>query len=240
MQNKYFGDIGDFGKYSLLRQVQKEAPKLRIGINWYLNEDETKNKDGKHIGFLNLKKRDFKFRFIDEDLYNNIRKIIFDKKKRDIKYVKEAKILKLPFSEFSKPVPIKKEREKWFTESLNIFKREKCKLLFLDPDNQVQIPSNLYSKKHIRYEEIQRYWREGFSLILYNHKDRKVDYLEKICNLASKLDLKGASTDILEYAHGTQRHYIFLMQKGHQKELEFLFKKGNDLFKKQFFRHLKN
>ena len=56
MQNKFFGDIGDFGKYSLLRRIQEKAPKLRIGINWYLNEDKNTNNDGRHIDYLKGRK----------------------------------------------------------------------------------------------------------------------------------------------------------------------------------------
>jgi hypothetical protein len=35
MQNRYVGDIGDFGKFGLLRFIEDTG--LRIGINWYLH-----------------------------------------------------------------------------------------------------------------------------------------------------------------------------------------------------------
>ena len=34
MQNRYTGDIGDFGKLGLLRVLQESG--LTIGVNWYL------------------------------------------------------------------------------------------------------------------------------------------------------------------------------------------------------------
>lgn len=37
MQNRFIGDIGDFGKYGLLRCISKND--LRLGINWYLTDD---------------------------------------------------------------------------------------------------------------------------------------------------------------------------------------------------------
>lgn len=46
MQNRYVGDIGDFGKLGLLRQLHKTG--LSIGVNWYLTPDETHNGDGWH------------------------------------------------------------------------------------------------------------------------------------------------------------------------------------------------
>jgi hypothetical protein len=46
LQNRYLCDIGDFGKYGMLREVLKNN--LILGFNWYLQPDETHNNDGKH------------------------------------------------------------------------------------------------------------------------------------------------------------------------------------------------
>ena len=46
MQNRYTGDIGDFGKLGLLRVLQDAG--FSIGVNWYLTPDENHNQDGKH------------------------------------------------------------------------------------------------------------------------------------------------------------------------------------------------
>ena len=43
MQNRYTGDIGDFGKLGLLRVLQESG--LTIGVNWYLVPDENHNSD---------------------------------------------------------------------------------------------------------------------------------------------------------------------------------------------------
>ena len=42
MQNRYVGDIGDFGKYGLLRAHfgRKYQIPLRLGVVWYLFPDE--------------------------------------------------------------------------------------------------------------------------------------------------------------------------------------------------------
>ena len=49
MQNRYTGDIGDFGKLGLLRVLHSAG--LSIGVNWYLTPDETHNGDGRHIAY---------------------------------------------------------------------------------------------------------------------------------------------------------------------------------------------
>jgi hypothetical protein len=38
MKNQYVGDIGDYGKYSLLRFLSLHG--IQIGINWYLTEND--------------------------------------------------------------------------------------------------------------------------------------------------------------------------------------------------------
>ena len=50
MQNRYTGDIGDFGKLGLLRVLQESG--LTIGVNWYLVPDENHNSDGRHVQYF--------------------------------------------------------------------------------------------------------------------------------------------------------------------------------------------
>ena len=48
MQNQYVGDIGDFGKYGLLRAISGDP--LRLGVVWYLFPDEPPKEPGKGDG----------------------------------------------------------------------------------------------------------------------------------------------------------------------------------------------
>lgn len=57
MQNKYVGDVGDFGKHSLLRRLAgatapDNLPPLRLGLVWYARSDECGNLDGKFVQYL--------------------------------------------------------------------------------------------------------------------------------------------------------------------------------------------
>lgn len=49
MQDRYVGDVGDFGKYALLRHLTGGK---RLGVAWYLYPDESHNADGKHVRYL--------------------------------------------------------------------------------------------------------------------------------------------------------------------------------------------
>ena len=54
MQDRYAGDVGDFGKFGLLRTLcELNAPQLKLGIVWYLVPEESHNEDGKHTKYLN-------------------------------------------------------------------------------------------------------------------------------------------------------------------------------------------
>ena len=54
MQDKYAGDIGDYGKFILLNQVlQAAGNNSKLGINWYrIVHQELNNNDGRHIDYL--------------------------------------------------------------------------------------------------------------------------------------------------------------------------------------------
>ena len=55
MKNQYVGDIGDYGKYSLLRAFIDAG--IKVGVNWYLTKDDGSS-DG---GFTDyLKKEDMR------------------------------------------------------------------------------------------------------------------------------------------------------------------------------------
>jgi len=50
VQDRYAGDVGDFGKYGLLRALCKDD--LSLGVVWYLVPDEEGTGDGGHVGVL--------------------------------------------------------------------------------------------------------------------------------------------------------------------------------------------
>ncbi len=74
MQNKYVGDIGDFGKLGLLRCLQTAG--LTIGVNWYLTPDEG-NTDGRFVDYPKL-------RHCDEVLFYALQQITKDKDRRRV------------------------------------------------------------------------------------------------------------------------------------------------------------
>lgn len=48
MQDRYAGDVGDYGKVALLRALSED---LRLGVVWYRNNEAEINSDGRHVEY---------------------------------------------------------------------------------------------------------------------------------------------------------------------------------------------
>ena len=109
MQNKYACDVGDFGKYGLLRKLsgaraqrdpdddgpegERETERLRMGIVWYLTPDEAKSGDGRHTGYLKPGPKNLReFRNCDPELYDQMGELV-QSGRRSVRYVQEAQVL---------------------------------------------------------------------------------------------------------------------------------------------------
>jgi len=77
VQTRYFGDIGDFAKFGLLRCVVADDPRLRLCVLWYLVPDESHTNDGRHIAYLDPTcKHQKRFRCCDPDLYDTLGRLV--------------------------------------------------------------------------------------------------------------------------------------------------------------------
>ena len=94
MQNQYVGDIGDFGKYGLLRAISGDP--LRLGVVWYLFPDEPTKEpgkgDGKFIDYLcHPTAKERKLIECDPFLYDKLHKIVIDENDRRVVRVQEER-----------------------------------------------------------------------------------------------------------------------------------------------------
>lgn len=162
MQDRYVGDIGDFGKYSLLTFIQRETG-FKLGVNWYLTDtnelgEENRN-DGSITGYDRIK-------HLDADLYTKLQRLIADDE-RCVRKVEESCILPEATVFFSDKVEVAR-REEWFKRSL--LKFTDCEIVFMDPDNG--IGNDPCSAKHVIFSEIRSHINRGQCVIVYNHCDR--------------------------------------------------------------------
>ena len=168
MQDRYAGDVGDYGKFALLRAM--EAQELKLGINWYRTETAAYeiHDDGKY-------RIPEKFAECDLDLSAALNAIFDNTDSRSVQKLEEAGLLKCS-SFIHDPVPREiQARSDWHRQALAYF--SDCDLVFLDPDNGLKVNSvKAGSQKSVKYvcmKEIADYVADGKSVIFYNHRPRK-------------------------------------------------------------------
>lgn len=220
MQNRYAGDVGDFGKIGMLRCIEQCG--VNIGVNWYLVEDESHNQDGKHIGYL----RDNKFDGLDEDLRRALASLI----KNDNRSVNQLEKLELLHSnayyhKMLKPVTGLYEEIRCTWHKNGLKRLSDCELIFLDPDNGL-LPRSVSrrSGKSIKYvlpEEIIDYYRAGHSVVFYSHRTREQlsTYLRRFDELFNSKNIKGATIIGISFRRGTVRDYFFILQEAHKEKI---------------------
>ena len=224
MQDKYVGDIGDFGKFILLKKLREAAgDQLWIGINWYYVTTEEKNKDGKHTSYLDGKNCD-SFRQCDRDLHRKLSIIVNNEGQRNLRQVEKAGVLPINTICYREPIVIDpwqdrvKLREEWFAQSVDLL--NSAEIIFVDPDNGFFEDNQIVRKKkgckYILLGEIMEYWKKGKSLIIYQHRDRTPvqTYNGKIDRLASALNSKPL---VLGFHRFSVRDYIIIMQDRHRE-----------------------
>ena len=77
MKNQYVADIGDYGKYALLRAFSDAG--IKVGVNWYFTEDDDTN-DGHFTNYLN----DEKMRRYQPEIFDLLR-LVNNKTKKQSK-----------------------------------------------------------------------------------------------------------------------------------------------------------
>ena len=88
----------------------------------------------------------------------------------------------------------------------------------MDPDNGLIVPSAVGTRKENRYaypEEIFDYYKQGSSVICYQHKARKKDdfYQKRFADLISSIP--GATGLLLKFKTTSQRYYLLVLQPTH-------------------------
>ena len=182
MQDRYAGDIGDFGKIGLLKALQAQG--LSIGVNWYLVEpmDTERKSDGTY------KQEDGKYlipeklQVCDTLLAEKLTKIA-KSDHRSIRSLEQGNFI-LNARYYSEPVSVA-GREEWHKKALDLL--NDLDIVFVDPDNGMLVKSvgkkSVKSVKYTFYEEVRDYVRRGQSVLIYNHRSRKQEtqYFHEIC-----------------------------------------------------------
>jgi len=215
MKNQYVGDVGDFGKYGLLRFLI-EGTNLKLGVNWYLTQDDGTN-DGKYLQYLrdNHNSCDAELLKCDSKLAEILKKITHDGQKNGtIREIERSGIFPSSTIYYNALLGEKvshEKRDEWFKKSLEELK---CDIVFADPDNGLSDTET--SGKHMLYSEIKEYYKSGKSVIAYYHFDRTSEE-ERGHKLQEKSKLLGIENYYgLRFHRYSARDYWIFAQPRHR------------------------
>jgi hypothetical protein len=249
MQNRYVGDVGDYGKYALLRHLcgADRNPAIRLAVVWCLFPDETSNNDGKHISYL----KDRQFAKLDPELHKALSSIVF-LDRRHISKIAELGCLPPSTVFYTRSVAGPeanaalsaeriRDRAAWLHACL--LQTEDCELVFFDPDNGLEIASvpkhHPKAGKYIYWDELARFWDRGHTLLIYHHLNRTLPSARQIVLLrerfASAFD--HAAIIPLVFRRGSSRVF-WLVHRGDVlgRELE---RRAADLLNTGWSRHFR-
>lgn len=216
MQDLYIGDIGDYGKYGLLRAVT--AAGFRLGVNWYrvVPKGPGKQDDGKYTQYLE-KPEDY--RAYDPALFDCLAELV--PHRRTIEALEKSGLFPALF--FGEPLT-RAGRPQWHQRALEC--TAGANLVFLDPDNGLET-ANMHRRhsakeKHTTWQEVKDYYDRGQSVILYQHRpqmSKKAVCIQGILDFQNSF-LKADHILLLEYPRYTNRYYFFFVHQAHRAALE--------------------
>ena len=152
LQNRYFGDVGDFGKYGLLRKIcgiTSGGTELSLGVVWYLVPDEGHNNDGKHVSYLDKSEA---YCPCDPKLFKSLKNWVESAQRAVIK-IQNSDLLPydtayhdecLTYENVTENKARLDHRCAWLCKAKNEI--QESDVVFLDPDNGFEVKS--YKKHH--------------------------------------------------------------------------------------------
>ncbi len=241
LENQYVGDVGDFGKYGLLKALCLPSKvsgdyNLSLGVVWYWVPDESK--DGKLTSYLNDSSKNLGFyRSCDPCLYDSLRDIVCGRRRR-VSAIRQEGILPSGTVFYEEPLAFgttsvggPKERDRrlayrseWVRQALD--QVTGCDLVFIDPDNGLAVGST--AKHHKRgpkfafIDELSAYLEKGQSLVIYQHISRRGTAESQVERWLSRLDseLKDSFNPFaLMFRRGTARAFLIVPTQAHSNIL---------------------
>ena len=227
MQDRYAGDVGDFGKYALLNWLcagdGNGRPVLSLGVLWYRFTGAEPNapNDGRHVSYLEAPHCS-EFRPCAPDLWERMREVV--RGERSIAAVEASGALPEGTACYAEPLSFaqresRAERETKRRDWLEAGRRAvgDAELVFLDPDNGFAphgvSPHHLKGPKYAYYGDLGWHVEACQSLVAYHHLARHKPHEEQIADRLGVLRARfGNVRDIfaVRYRRGTSRAYFVL------------------------------
>ena len=243
VQDRYVGDVGDFGKYGLLRSLARRdehGPAFRLGVLWYRFDcaDRTATGDGRHVQYLcSPSSHERSLRSCDPELFGMMLDIV-NNRRRSIAAVETKGVLPPDTLFFSEGLSFDRtprgeerctRRHDWLRAGLE--RVGEAEIVFFDPDNGLEVPSrdrcSPKGPKHVYYDDLRPCWERGQSLVVYHHigrtyGGRRADAEEQTRRRCHDLRdrLPGARPVALRFRRRSPRVYFVLSQPSHAGRID--------------------
>ena len=232
MQDRYAGDVGDYGKYGLLRRLCRRdarGPALRLGVLWYLTEDAKPG--GGDLRYLDPPLDD-EFRRCDPTLFEKMRSMV-RRGARSVAFVEACGALpantvfcrdKLVFEPDQNRASRASNRRDWLEAGFRAVKG--AHLVFADPDTGLEVssrgPLSKEGPKYAFYDDLLPCWRRGQSVVVYQHIARNRSAEEQIATRLDELHRRFTGVSgafAVRYRRGTSRAYFVIPAAAHAERL---------------------
>jgi hypothetical protein len=215
MKEQYVGDISDYRKYALLRALAGPGG-LKPRVCWMLTPPDQRA-DGNKVQYL---KRPEKWRGYDSPLFDLLKSVVDDQPSERLREIEQSGIVP-GAGYFNDILPDDLDgRRRYFTEAAK--KLSAAALVFFDPDNGLEVPSNPKgrkgSSKYLYFDEVAATYSGGQSVLIYQHFARE-ERGAYVARLGERL--KQVATDALLWKFRTS-HVVFLLlaQPRHERQAQ--------------------
>ena len=229
MQDRFVGDVGDFGKYGLLRALTgihpalPEVDRLSLGVVWYRNGARGALGDGKHTAYL---KKTNQFQCCDPVLFDALKGLV-NRKQRTLYALEQTGVLG-DATFYGHTVPRNADdRKHWVNEALD--SGDGRDIVFFDPDKGLAPPSAKNSTEHIYLCEFTPSIKAEQTVVIYHQLGRTGLIKGRNCHALQMRDwAKRLKEDltlpdfprVLWYRRGTARAFFILSARQHSAVID--------------------
>lgn len=207
MKNQYFGDFGDYQKFSLLKHL-RDISNLKIIVHWMKTRDDSSN-DGSKTKYLSSASEWSTFEpeifdFLNKHLKSNERDLSLYEKSRHARTIDFL-------NEYI-------EDDDTRRGALGKIQSSNSDLAFFDPDNGIEVKSTNSKNKHkyVLWTDIETAFNSGKSVLVYQHYSRtnRNKFIEqKLRDFATRFQ-KGVFVIKVKYSV-----YFLLPQEDHKTSI---------------------
>ena len=170
MKHQYVGDINDYRKYALLRALSANGTN-RIGVCWMLTPSDG-SMDGNKLSYL---AKPGQHRHFDPELFDILAHAAAEPDRRRLQTIEDSGAIP-EATYYNTMLPHEAEQRAHYMADCRMT-LAKANLVFFDPDNGIEVASSQRglrrSQKHVFLDELEAFYKEGKSILIYQHFPRR-------------------------------------------------------------------